>query len=88
MVSEAEERGADAVISMRFDADSISDGWTEICAYGTAVRTQVVGGAQAEQEIFERLKGDLAARAARIGAAVVLRQEEPAATEPLFSANP
>ena len=39
MVKEAEGRGADAIISMRFDGDSIADGWTEICAYGTAVRT-------------------------------------------------
>lgn len=39
MVTEAEARGADAIVSMRFDADSLADGWTEICAYGTAVRT-------------------------------------------------
>jgi uncharacterized protein YbjQ (UPF0145 family) len=39
MVTEAEARGADAIISMRFDGDSIADGWTEVCAYGTAVRT-------------------------------------------------
>jgi uncharacterized protein YbjQ (UPF0145 family) len=45
MVAEAEERGADAIISMRFDADSISDGWTEICAYGTAVRIHPTGDA-------------------------------------------
>jgi len=42
MVAEAQERGADAIISMRFDADSIGDGWTEICAYGTAVRIRGV----------------------------------------------
>ena len=43
MVAEAEARGADAIISMRFDADSIADGWTEICAYGTAVKTRPTG---------------------------------------------
>ena len=40
MVAEAEARGADAIISRRFDADSIADGWTEICAYGTAVKVR------------------------------------------------
>jgi uncharacterized protein YbjQ (UPF0145 family) len=40
MVTEAEARGANAIISMRFDADSLADGWTEICAYGTAVRSR------------------------------------------------
>jgi uncharacterized protein YbjQ (UPF0145 family) len=39
LVEEAEHRGADAVIAMRFDVTSMGDsaGWTEICAYGTAV---------------------------------------------------
>lgn len=37
MVAEADARGADAIISMRFDANAIAEGWTEICAYGTAV---------------------------------------------------
>jgi uncharacterized protein YbjQ (UPF0145 family) len=39
LVEEAEQRGADAVIAMRFDVTSMGDtaGWTEICAYGTAV---------------------------------------------------
>jgi uncharacterized protein YbjQ (UPF0145 family) len=40
LVEEAEARGADAVIAMRFDVTTMGDtsGWTEICAYGTAVR--------------------------------------------------
>lgn len=45
LVEEAEARGADAVIAMRFDVTSMGEttGWTEICAYGTAVRaTKVV----------------------------------------------
>jgi uncharacterized protein YbjQ (UPF0145 family) len=39
MVEEAEERGGDAVVAMRFDITSMGDGagWTEVCAYGTAV---------------------------------------------------
>lgn len=39
MVAEAEQRGADAIIAMRFDVTSMGDsaGWTEVCAYGTAV---------------------------------------------------
>jgi uncharacterized protein YbjQ (UPF0145 family) len=39
LVEEAETRGADAIIGMRFDVTSMGDtaGWTEVCAYGTAV---------------------------------------------------
>lgn len=42
MVEEAGARGADAVIATRFDVTSMGDtaGWTEICAYGTAVRAR------------------------------------------------
>jgi uncharacterized protein YbjQ (UPF0145 family) len=42
MVAEAEERGADAILAMRFDTSEMGPNWTEICAYGTAVRTQAV----------------------------------------------
>lgn len=38
MVEEAESRGANAVIAMRFDTSEMGDMWTEICAYGTAVK--------------------------------------------------
>jgi uncharacterized protein YbjQ (UPF0145 family) len=38
MVEEAERRGATAVLAMRFDTSEMGDVWTEICAYGTAVR--------------------------------------------------
>ena len=31
------ERGANAIIAMRFDASDLGSMWTEICAYGTAV---------------------------------------------------
>jgi uncharacterized protein YbjQ (UPF0145 family) len=39
MVSEAEAKGADAILAMRFDTSEMGPNWTEICAYGTAVRT-------------------------------------------------
>ena len=38
MIEEAEEKGANAVIAMSFDTSELGTGWTEICAYGTAVR--------------------------------------------------
>ncbi|HUH84750.1 MAG TPA: heavy metal-binding domain-containing protein [Stellaceae bacterium] len=38
MVGEAQQRGADAVIMMRFDSGEIASGITEIVAYGTAVK--------------------------------------------------
>ncbi len=41
MVSEAQARGANAIIAMRFDSGAIGQ-WSEICAYGTAVWVQPV----------------------------------------------
>ena len=38
MVAEAEAKGANAIIAMRFDTSELGTNWTEICAYGTAVR--------------------------------------------------
>jgi uncharacterized protein YbjQ (UPF0145 family) len=38
LVQEAEEKGANAVIAFRFDTSELGTTWTEICAYGTAVR--------------------------------------------------
>ena len=38
MVEEAEGKGANAIIVMRFDTSEMGSNWTEICAYGTAVR--------------------------------------------------
>src|SRR5256885_15705041 len=35
---EAEAKGANAVIAFRFDTSELGSTWTEICAYGTAVR--------------------------------------------------
>ena len=38
MVEEAEVKGGEAVLAMRFDTSEMGGNWTEICAYGTAVR--------------------------------------------------
>jgi uncharacterized protein YbjQ (UPF0145 family) len=38
MVGEAEAKGANAIVAMRFDTSEMGSNWTEICAYGTAVR--------------------------------------------------
>jgi uncharacterized protein YbjQ (UPF0145 family) len=40
MVKEAEAKGANAVVAMRFDTSEMGANWTEICAYGTAVRVR------------------------------------------------
>ena len=40
MVEEAEAKGANAVVAMRFDTSEMGGTWTEICAYGTAVRAR------------------------------------------------
>jgi uncharacterized protein YbjQ (UPF0145 family) len=38
LTEEAEAKGANAIIAMRFDTSELGNTWTEICAYGTAVR--------------------------------------------------
>ena len=40
MVEEAEAKGANAIVAMRFDTSEMGGNWTEICAYGTAVRVR------------------------------------------------
>src|SRR5438270_13243494 len=40
MVEEAQAKGADAVVAMRFDTSEMGNTWTEICAYGTAVKAR------------------------------------------------
>ena len=42
MVEAAEAKGANAVMAMRFDTSEMGGTWTEICAYGTAVRAKKV----------------------------------------------
>ncbi len=37
MVQHANERGANAIINMRYDANEVMNGVTEVLAYGTAV---------------------------------------------------
>jgi uncharacterized protein YbjQ (UPF0145 family) len=37
MIQHAVQRGANAIINMRYDANEITDGITEVLAYGTAV---------------------------------------------------
>ena len=38
LVAEAEAKGANGILAMRFDTSELGSTWTEICAYGTAVR--------------------------------------------------
>jgi len=38
MVAEAEAKGGNAIVGMRFDTSEMGTNWTEISAYGTAVR--------------------------------------------------
>ncbi len=40
MCQEAEAKGGNAIVAMRFDTSEMGNTWTEICAYGTAVRAR------------------------------------------------
>ena len=40
LVEEAQAKGADAIVAFRFDTSELGSTWTEICAYGTAVRAR------------------------------------------------
>jgi uncharacterized protein YbjQ (UPF0145 family) len=40
MIDEAEAKGGNAIVAMRFDTSDMGGQWTEICAYGTAVRAR------------------------------------------------
>jgi len=42
MVEHAEQQGANAVVGMRYDSNEITDGITEMLAYGTAVVAEPV----------------------------------------------
>jgi uncharacterized protein YbjQ (UPF0145 family) len=42
LVEEANSKGANAVLAFRFDTSELGSTWTEICAYGTAVRVTKV----------------------------------------------
>ena len=40
LVETAEGKGANAILAFRFDTSELGTTWTEICAYGTAVRAR------------------------------------------------
>jgi uncharacterized protein YbjQ (UPF0145 family) len=40
LVEEAQGKGANAILAFRFDTSELGSTWTEICAYGTAVRVR------------------------------------------------
>jgi uncharacterized protein YbjQ (UPF0145 family) len=40
LVEEAEGKGANAIVAFRFDTSELGSVWTEICAYGTAVKAR------------------------------------------------
>ena len=42
LIQHANERGANAIINMRYDANEVTDGITEVLAYGTAVVVEKV----------------------------------------------
>ena len=42
MIQHANERGANAIINMRYDANEVMNGITEVLAYGTAVQVERV----------------------------------------------
>ncbi len=43
MIQHANEKGANAIINMRYDANEVMQGITEVPAYGTAVVVEKVG---------------------------------------------
>jgi uncharacterized protein YbjQ (UPF0145 family) len=43
VIEEAESKGANAILAFRFDTSELGTTWTEICAYGTAVRVKKKG---------------------------------------------
>ena len=42
MIEECAKKGGDAILAMRFDTSEMGTNWTEICAYGTAVRVRKI----------------------------------------------
>ena len=42
MMNHAEEKGANAIIGMRYDANDVMSGVTEVLAYGTAVKVEKI----------------------------------------------
>jgi uncharacterized protein YbjQ (UPF0145 family) len=55
MVTEAQRRGSNAIVAMRFDSGSLGQQWSEICAYGTAVWVRPVSEhAQQQYALMEQ----------------------------------
>jgi uncharacterized protein YbjQ (UPF0145 family) len=42
LVEEAEAKGANCILAMRFDVSDLGNNWSEICAYGTAIKINKV----------------------------------------------
>jgi uncharacterized protein YbjQ (UPF0145 family) len=42
LIDAAQGKGANAVLAFRFDSSELGGTWTEICAYGTAVRVSAL----------------------------------------------
>ncbi|HEY0278939.1 MAG TPA: YbjQ family protein [Solirubrobacterales bacterium] len=40
LVEEVEAKGGNAIIAFRYDTSELGTTWTEVCAYGTAVRAR------------------------------------------------
>jgi uncharacterized protein YbjQ (UPF0145 family) len=40
LVEQAESKGANGILAFRFDTSELGSTWTEICAYGTAIRAR------------------------------------------------
>jgi uncharacterized protein YbjQ (UPF0145 family) len=57
VVEEAEKRGANAVVAMRFDTSEMGNTWTEICGYGTAVRVTRVTATQPAETVGQPASG-------------------------------
>jgi uncharacterized protein YbjQ (UPF0145 family) len=66
LVEEAEGKGANAVIAFRFDTSELGSTWTEICAYGTAVRVTRPSSSHARPGVVRRpARGELRSQARR-----------------------
>ncbi len=48
VIEAARRRKANAIVAFRFDTSEIGGNWTEICAYGTAVRIRRIDSAAAD----------------------------------------
>jgi uncharacterized protein YbjQ (UPF0145 family) len=50
MIEHARRLGANAIVGMRFDTRYVTEMWSEICAYGTAVFVVEVSDPRADQD--------------------------------------